>query len=49
MKLLTGVFAGVALCQLAAAAEVTVQNDSLTNFGTAVIVAGFIPGEKGAS
>ncbi len=27
----------------------TVQNDSLTNFGTAVIQAGFVVGEKGAS
>ncbi len=33
----------------ASAAEMTVQNDSLTNFGTAVIQAGFVVGEKGAS
>ena len=33
----------------ASAAEMTVQNDSLTNFGSAVIQAGFVAGEKGAS
>lgn len=38
-----------ACCNIAMAAEVTVQNDSLTNFGTAVIQAGFVTGEKGAS
>lgn len=46
-----------AVCALAAmlaagtgyAAEVTVKNDSLTDFGTAVIVAGFVTGEKAAS
>lgn len=33
----------------ASAAEVTVKNDSLVNFGTASIVWGFVPGEKAAS
>ena len=33
----------------ASAAEMTVQNDSLTNFGSAIIEAGFVTGEKGAS
>lgn len=42
--LCTSCFAGGAL-----AAEVTVQNDSLSNFGTAVIVGGFAQGEKAAS
>ena len=32
----------------AAAVEQTVQNDSLTDFGTAVIVTGFVAGEKAA-
>lgn len=31
------------------ATEMTVKNDSLTDFGTAVIVGGFVPGEKAAS
>lgn len=31
------------------AAEVTVQNDSLSDFGTAVIVGGFVVGEKAAA
>jgi len=31
------------------AAEVTVKNDSLTNFGSAVVVAGFVPGEQAAA
>ncbi len=31
------------------AAEMTVQNDSLTNFGSAIILPGFVAGEKGAS
>jgi hypothetical protein len=31
------------------AAEMTLQNDSLTNLGTAIIEAGFVAGEKGAS
>ncbi len=31
------------------AVEVTVQNDSLTNFSSAVVVAGFVAGEKAAS
>ena len=39
----------VSAIPLANAAEVTVQNDSLTNFGSAVIVQGFSPGEKAAS
>lgn len=42
--LLAGAFATPA-----AAVEVTVQNDSLVNFGAAVVVAGFAPGEKAAS
>ena len=33
----------------AQAAEVTVKNDSLTNFGSAVIITGFAAGEKAAS
>lgn len=33
----------------ASAAEVTVKNDSLVNFGTAAIVWGFVEGEKAAS
>lgn len=33
----------------AVAAEVTIKNDSLVNFSTAVIQAGFVAGEKGAS
>ena len=33
----------------ASAAEMTVQNDSLTDFGNAIIEAGFVAGEKGAS
>lgn len=33
----------------ASAAEVTVKNDSLVNFSSAIIEAGFVPGEKGAS
>ncbi|MBL0164368.1 MAG: DUF11 domain-containing protein [Xanthomonadales bacterium] len=33
----------------ASAAEMTVQNDSLSNFSTAIIEAGFVTGEKGAS
>ncbi len=33
----------------AAAAEQTAKNDSLADFGTAVIVQGFVPGEKAAS
>jgi uncharacterized repeat protein (TIGR01451 family) len=33
----------------AQAAEVTVKNDSLSDFGTAVIVGGFVTGEKAAS
>ncbi|MBI2397661.1 MAG: hypothetical protein HYV17_07675 [Xanthomonadales bacterium] len=33
----------------AQAAEVTVKNDSLADLGTAVIVQGFVPGEKAAS
>ncbi len=49
MKTVAGILTGLAIAGSAVAAEVTVQNDSLTNFGTAVIVAGFIPGEKGAS
>ena len=39
----------VALSSAAGAAEVTVQNDSLTDLGTASIVWGFVPGEKAAS
>lgn len=31
------------------AAEVTVKNDALTDFGSAVVVGGFVPGEKAAS
>jgi uncharacterized repeat protein (TIGR01451 family) len=31
------------------AAEVIVRNDSLNDFGTAIIVGGFVPGEKAAS
>ncbi len=33
----------------ASATETTVQNDSLTSFSTAIIEAGFVTGEKGAS
>jgi len=33
----------------ATAAEVTVKNDSLTDFGTAVVVAGFVANEKAAA
>lgn len=33
----------------ASAVEMTVQNDSLTNFGSAIIESGFVHGEKGAS
>jgi uncharacterized repeat protein (TIGR01451 family) len=33
----------------ARAAEVTIKNDSLTEFGTAVVVAGFVEGEQAAS
>lgn len=33
----------------ARAAEVTVKNDSLTDFGSAVVVAGFVEGEQAAS
>lgn len=33
----------------ASAAEMTVQNDSLTNFDNAIVEAGFVSGEKGAS
>ncbi len=36
-------------CLAAAAAEVTVKNDSLENLGTASIVWGFVPGEKAGS
>lgn len=49
MKLLMGAMVLAVGCKLATAAEVTVQNDSLTNFGTAIIQAGFVTGEKGAS
>lgn len=37
------------LCGGAAAAEVTVQNDSLTDFGSAVVVTGFIAGGAAGS
>lgn len=38
-----------ALSAQAGAAEVTIQNDSVSNFGAAVIVWGFVPGERAAS
>jgi uncharacterized repeat protein (TIGR01451 family) len=40
---------GASVAFTAHAAEVTVQNDSLTGFGSAVVVGGFIAGEKAAS
>lgn len=47
-RIATAVFtAGVA--SGAHAAEVTVKNDSLTDFGSAVVVGGFAPGEMAAS
>lgn len=39
----------LALAGHASAAEVTVQNDSVSNFGAAVIVWGFVAGERAAS
>lgn len=39
----------IAIGSAAHAAEMTVQNDSLTNFGSAIIQAGFVTGEQGAS
>lgn len=39
----------VLLAGYADAVEVTVKNDSLTNLGSAVIVTGFVPGEKAAA
>jgi uncharacterized repeat protein (TIGR01451 family) len=41
--------AGIAIATLAAANEVTLQNDSLTDNSTGTIQAGFVPGEKAAS
>ena len=40
---------GLCLSGATAAAEVTVKNDSLTDFGTGTIQAGFVAGEKAAS
>lgn len=36
-------------CTAASAAEVTIRNDGLNDFGSAAIVWGFVPGEKAAS
>jgi len=41
--------AGIAIATLAAANEVTLQNDSLTDNSTGTIQAGFVPGEKAAA
>ncbi len=49
MKIFSSTLVASLLVGSASAAEMTVQNDSLTNFGTAIIQAGFVVGEKGAS
>ena len=49
MKAIHAFAMGILLTGPALAAEVTVQNDALTNFATATIEAGFVAGEKGAS
>lgn len=49
MKTIHAAMLGILSCGQALAAEVTVQNDALTNFATATIEAGFAAGEKGAS
>ncbi|MEO7935749.1 MAG: DUF11 domain-containing protein [Dokdonella sp.] len=49
MKLFTTSLLATLLAGSASAAEMTVQNDSLTDFGSAIIEGGFVTGEKGAS
>lgn len=49
MKILSSALIATVLAGSASAAEMTVQNDSLSNFGNAIIEAGFVAGEKGAS
>ncbi len=49
MKLSTSTLILSLLPTLASATEMTVQNDSLTDFGSAIVEAGFVVGEKGAS
>ncbi len=49
MRTIFGMVLGTALAGSAVAAEVTVKNDSLTNFSSAVVQAGFVAGESAAS
>jgi len=49
MGRLVPVAVALALAGTASATEVTLKNDSLTDFGSAVIVWGFVAGEKAAS
>lgn len=49
MKILASTLIATLLAGSASAAEMTVQNDSLTSFGNATIQVGFVTGEKGAS
>lgn len=48
MRLLPGLYLGLAAAA-ANAAEMTVQNDSLTDFSAGIVQAGFVANEKGAS
>ena len=49
MKALASAFFLTLSAASASAAEMTVQNDAMSNFGTAIVQAGFVSGEKGAS
>ena len=49
MRTIIGFGLGAALAGSAGAVEVTVKNDSLTNFSSAVVQAGFVAGESAAS